>query len=61
MFDHFMSFCIVEGTVKRTKGTPKYIEAEKNILLTIINYKTAIGRTDLLSLFDFNLSAELKL
>ena len=38
--DHFMSFCIVEGKIKRTRDTPKYIEVENITLLSILSYKT---------------------
>ena len=33
--DHFMTFCIIEGKVKCTKDTPKYIEVEN--IYTIVN------------------------
>ena len=58
--DHFMSFCIlhVEGKVKRTKDTPKYIEVENITPLSILNFKTAIGNADLLSQFDLNPQAD---
>ena len=36
--DHFMSFCVVEGKVKRTKDTPKYIEVENITPLSISNF-----------------------
>ena len=52
--DHFMSFCIVEGNIKRTRDTPKYIEVENITPLSILNFKTAIGNTDMLSQFDVN-------
>ena len=56
--DHFMSFCIVEGKIKRTRDTPKYIEVENITPLSILNFKTAIGNTDLLSQFDLNPQAD---
>ena len=49
-----MSFCIVEGKVRRTKDTPKYIEVENITPSSLLNFKTAIGNTDLLSQFDLN-------
>ena len=52
--DHFMPFCVVEGKVKRTKGTPKHIEVENITPLSISNFKAEIGNTDLLSQFDLN-------
>ena len=52
--DHFMSFCVVEGKVKRTKDTPKYIEVENITPLSISNFKAEIGSSDLLSQFDLN-------
>ena len=52
--DHFMSFCVVEGKVKRTKDTPKYIEVESITPLSISNFKAEIGSSDLLSQFDLN-------
>ena len=52
--DHFMSFCVVESKVKRTKDTPKHIEVENITLLSISNFKAEIGNTDLLSQFDLN-------
>ena len=52
--DHFMSFCIVEGKVRRTKDTPKYIEVENITPSSLLNFETAIGNTDLLSQFDLN-------
>ena len=52
--DQFMSFCIVEGKVRRTKDTPKYIEVENITPSSLLNFKTAIGNTDLLSQFDLN-------
>ena len=56
--DHFMSFCVVEGKVKRTKDTPKYIEVENITPLSISNFKAGIGSSDLLSQFDLNLLAD---
>ena len=56
--DHFMSFCVVEGKVKRTKDTPKHIEVENITPLSISNFKAKIGSTDLLSQFDLNLLAD---
>ena len=56
--DHFMSFCIVEGKTKRTKDTPKYIKVKNITPLSILNFKTAIGNTDLLSQFDLNPQAD---
>ena len=52
--DHFMSFCVVEGKVKRSRDTPKYIEVENITPLSISNYKAEIGNTDLLSQFDLS-------
>ena len=52
--DHFMSFCIVEGKVRRTKDTPKFIEVENITPSSLLNFKTAIGNTDLFSQFDLN-------
>ena len=52
--DHFMSFCVVEGKVKCTKDTPKYIEVENVTPLSISNFKAEIGSSDLLSQFDLN-------
>ena len=49
-----MSFCVVEGKVKRTKDTPKHIEVENITPLSICNFKAEIGNTDLLSQFDLN-------
>ena len=49
-----MSFCIVEGKVKLTKDTPKFIEVENITLSSLLNVKTAIGNTDLFSHFDLN-------
>ena len=51
-------FCIVEGKIKRTRDTPKYIEVENIAPLSILNFKTAIGNTDLLSQFDLNPQAD---
>ena len=56
--DHFMSFCIVEGKVKRVKDTPKYIEVENITLLSISNFKGAIGNSDILSKFDLDPQAD---
>ena len=53
-----MSFCIVEGKFKRTRDTPKYIEVENITPLSILNFKTVIGNTDLLSQFDLNPQAD---
>ena len=52
--DYFMSFCIVEGKVRRTKDTPKFIEVENITPSSLLNFKTAIGNTDLFSQFDLN-------
>ena len=56
--DHFMSFCIVEGKVKRVKDTPKYIEVENITPLSISNFKGAIGNSDILSKFDLEPQAD---
>ena len=56
--DHVMSFCIVEGKVKRIKDTPNYIEAEKITLLFISNFKGAIANSDMLSKFDISPQAD---
>ena len=56
--DHFMSFCIVEGKVKRVKDTPKYIEVENITPLSISNFKGAIGNSDILSKFDLDPQAD---
>ena len=56
--DHFMSFCIVEGKVKRIKDTPKYIEVEKITLLFISNFKGAIANSDMLYKFDISPQAD---
>ena len=48
-----MSFCIVEGKVKRIKDTPKYIEVENITSLSISN-KGAIANSDMLSKFDLS-------
>ena len=52
--DHFMSLCVVEGKVKRTKDTQKHIEVENITPLSISNFKAEIGNTDFLSQFDLN-------
>ena len=49
-----MSFCVVEGKVKRTKETPIHIEVENITPLSISDFKAEIGSTDLLSQFDLN-------
>ena len=56
--DYFMSFYIVKSKVKRTKDTPKYIDIENITPLFILNFKTTIGNTDLLSQFDSNPQAD---
>ena len=56
--DTSMSFCIVEGKVKRVKDTPKYIEVEHIISLSISNFKGAIGNSDILSKFDLDPQAD---
>ena len=55
---YFMSFCIVERKIKRIRDTPKYIEVENITPLSILNFKTAIRNTDLLSQFDLNPQAD---
>ena len=49
-----MSFCVVEGKVRRTKDTPKHIEVENINPLSISNFKAEIGNSHLLSQFDLN-------
>ena len=44
----------MEGKLRRTKDTPKYIEVENITPSSLLNFKTAIGNTDLLSQFDLN-------
>ena len=56
--DHFMSFCIVEGKVKRIKDTLKYIEVENITPLSISNFKGAIANSDMLSKFDLSPQAD---
>ena len=50
--DHFMSFCVVEGKVRRTKDTPKHIEDITPLSISYI--KAEISNIDLLSQFDLN-------
>ena len=52
--DHCMSFCVVEGKVRRIKNTPKYTKVENITTLFLSNFKTAIGNADLLSQFYLN-------
>ena len=41
--DHFMSFCIVEGKVRRTKDTPKFIEVENITPSSLLNFKQQLA------------------
>ena len=58
VFDHVISFCIVEVKVKGVKDTPKYIEVENITSLSISNYKRAIGNSEILSKFDLDPQAD---
>ena len=53
-----MSFCIVEGKVKRRNYTPKHIEVENIIPLFSSNFKGAIVNSDMLSKFDLSPQAD---
>ena len=55
---NFGTFGILEGKIKRTKDTPKYIEIENITPLSILKLKSAIGNTDLLSQFDLKPQAD---